>query len=111
MVVEVDDDCPEPIFALTVKNTAGTEIYGTNTLFSKQPAPTMKAGEQHEVDFTFDLDLMPGHYFFLIWVHPFRPAKNWSCCNDATTPSTSRSMALTGPLASRTSMRPSPRDR
>ncbi len=34
MVVEADDDCPEPIFALTVKNTAGTEIYGTNTLFS-----------------------------------------------------------------------------
>jgi hypothetical protein len=63
-VVETDDDCPEPIFALTVKNTAGMEIYGTNTLFSKQPAPAMKAGEQREVDFTFDLDLMPGHYFF-----------------------------------------------
>jgi ABC-type polysaccharide/polyol phosphate transport system ATPase subunit len=63
MVVESDDDCPEPIFALTVKNTAGVEIYGTNTLFSKQPAPRMKAGEQHEVDFTFDLNLMPGHYF------------------------------------------------
>jgi ABC-type polysaccharide/polyol phosphate transport system ATPase subunit len=64
MVVEADDDCPEPIFALTVKNTAGTEIYGTNTLFSKQPVKAIKAGEQHEVDFTFDLDLMPGHYFF-----------------------------------------------
>ena len=64
MVVETDDDCPEPIFALTVKNTAGVEIYGTNTLFSKQPAPAMKAGARHEVDFTFDLDLMPGHYFF-----------------------------------------------
>jgi len=63
MAVETDDGCPEPIFALTVKNTAGVEIYGTNTLFSKQPAPAMKAGEQHEVDFTFDLDLMPGHYF------------------------------------------------
>jgi lipopolysaccharide transport system ATP-binding protein len=64
MVVAADDDCPEPIFALTVKNTAGVEIYGTNTLFSKQPAPALKADEQHEVDFTFDLDLMPGHYFF-----------------------------------------------
>jgi lipopolysaccharide transport system ATP-binding protein len=63
MVVETDDNCPEPIFALTIKNTAGVEIYGTNTLFSKQPAPALKAGEQHEVDFTFDLDLMPGHYF------------------------------------------------
>jgi ABC-type polysaccharide/polyol phosphate transport system ATPase subunit len=64
MVVEADDACPEPIFALTIKNTAGVEIYGTNTLFSKQPAPALKAGEKHEVDFTFDLDLMPGHYFF-----------------------------------------------
>jgi lipopolysaccharide transport system ATP-binding protein len=63
MVVEADDDCPEPIFALTVKNTAGVEIYGTNTLFSKQPAPALKTGEQREVDFAFDLDLMPGHYF------------------------------------------------
>jgi ABC-type polysaccharide/polyol phosphate transport system ATPase subunit len=63
MVVETDDNCSEPIFALTIKNTAGVEIYGTNTLFSKQPAPALKAGEQHEVDFAFDLDLMPGHYF------------------------------------------------
>ena len=63
MVAEGYDDFPEPVFALTVKNTAGVEIYGTNTLFSKQPAPGMKAGERHVVDFTFDLDLMPGHYF------------------------------------------------
>lgn len=64
MVVKTDDACPEPIFALTIKNTAGVEIYGTNTLFSQQPAPALKAGEPHEVDFTFDLNLMPGHYFF-----------------------------------------------
>jgi ABC-type polysaccharide/polyol phosphate transport system ATPase subunit len=64
MVVEADDACPEPIFALTIKNTAGVEIYGTNTLFSKQPASALEAGEQHEVAFTFDLNLMPGHYFF-----------------------------------------------
>ncbi|HTB80558.1 MAG TPA: ABC transporter ATP-binding protein [Opitutaceae bacterium] len=63
MVVEANDDYPEPVFALTIKNTAGVEIYGTNTLFSKQPAAGMKAGERHVVDFTFDLDIMPGHYF------------------------------------------------
>ncbi|HTQ30684.1 MAG TPA: ABC transporter ATP-binding protein [Opitutaceae bacterium] len=63
MVVEAKDDFPEPVFALTIKNTAGVEIYGTNTFFSKQPAPSMKAGEQHVIDFSFDLDLMPGHYF------------------------------------------------
>lgn len=64
MVAQADDDHPEPVFALTIKNTAGMEIYGTNTLFSKQPAAAMKAGEQYVVDFAFDLDLMPGHYFF-----------------------------------------------
>jgi ABC-type polysaccharide/polyol phosphate transport system ATPase subunit len=64
MLAEAFEDLHEPIFALTIKNTSGVEIYGTNTLFSKQPAPPMKMGEIREVDFTFDLNLMPGHYFF-----------------------------------------------
>jgi len=63
MTVEAREDLHEPLFALTIKNTAGVEIYGTNTLFSRQPAPPMKTGERREVDFTFDLNLMPGHYF------------------------------------------------
>jgi lipopolysaccharide transport system ATP-binding protein len=63
MTVEANDPCPEPIFALTVKNTAGVEIYGTNTLFSAQPAPPMNIGERYRVDFTFDLNVMPGEYF------------------------------------------------
>jgi len=63
MVVEALEDLHEPILALTIKNTAGVEIYGTNTLFSKQPAPAMKTGARREVDFTFDLNLMSGHYF------------------------------------------------
>ena len=63
MLVEAHDDFPEPIFALTVKNMAGVEIYGTNTLFSKQLAQPIKAGELREVVFVFDLDLLPGHYF------------------------------------------------
>jgi ABC-type polysaccharide/polyol phosphate transport system ATPase subunit len=64
MLVEAREDLPEPIFALTIKNTAGVEIYGTNTLFSGQPARPIKAGELREVTFAFDLDLLPGHYFF-----------------------------------------------
>jgi teichoic acid transport system ATP-binding protein len=63
MVVEAFEDLHEPIYALTVKNTAGVEIYGTNTLFSKQPTPAMKTGEAREVDFIFPLDLMHGNYF------------------------------------------------
>lgn len=63
MVVEGYDDFSEPIFALTIKNMAGVEIYGTNTLYSKQLPPPLKAGERREVTFSFDLNLMPGHYF------------------------------------------------
>jgi ABC-type polysaccharide/polyol phosphate transport system ATPase subunit len=63
MVVEAEDNYPEPIFALTVRNRAGIEIYGTNTLFSRQPAPPMQAGDRREVRFTLDLNLMPGPYF------------------------------------------------
>ncbi len=63
MTVESRECLHEPIFALTLKNTSGVEIYGTNTLFSRQPAPPMKSGERRLVDFTFPLDLMPGSYF------------------------------------------------
>lgn len=63
MRVEAHEDFPEPIFALTIKNIAGVEIYGTNTLYGQQPAPAIAAGSQREVDFSFDLNLMPGHYF------------------------------------------------
>ncbi len=63
MRVEAAEDLPEPIFALTIKNTAGVEIYGTNTLYSGQPAQPIKTGELREVTFAFDFDLLPGHYF------------------------------------------------
>ena len=63
MIVEATESVAEPIFALTIKNTAGVEIYGTNTFFSKQPAAAIKAGERREVNFAFDANLMPGHYF------------------------------------------------
>jgi lipopolysaccharide transport system ATP-binding protein len=63
MVVEGYDVFPEPIFALTIKNAAGVEIYGTNTLYSKQMSPPLEAGDRREVSFSFDLNLMPGHYF------------------------------------------------
>jgi len=63
MLVEASEDFPEPILALTIKNTAGVEIYGTNTLYSKQLAQPIKTGELREVTFAFDLDLLPGHYF------------------------------------------------
>jgi ABC-type polysaccharide/polyol phosphate transport system ATPase subunit len=63
MIVEARERLPEPIYALTVKNVAGVEIYGTNTLFSSQPAPSIDVGDRRVVTFSFNIDLMPGHYF------------------------------------------------
>ena len=61
--VEANEVFQDPIFALTIKNVAGVEIYGTNTLFGNQPAAPMQPGTQREVDFAFNMDLMPGNYF------------------------------------------------
>jgi hypothetical protein len=66
MNVEAREDFPEPIFALTIKNITGVEIYGTNTLFSRQPAAALRAGERREVEFSFNLSLLPGHYFISV---------------------------------------------
>lgn len=63
MVVESREALHEPIYALTIKSSSGVEIYGTNTLFSRQPAPALRGGEKREVDFILPLDLMPGSYF------------------------------------------------
>lgn len=63
MVAETKTDVDAPIFALTLKNTAGVEIYGTNTLFNGQPAPPMRAGQRAEAVFRFPLNVMPGEYF------------------------------------------------
>jgi len=63
MVVEAREHYPEPIYAFTLKNTQGVEIYGTNTLFSQQPAAPIGPGESCEIDFVFKLALPAGAYF------------------------------------------------
>ena len=66
MVVVAREDFSEPIFALTIKNVAGVEIYGTNTLYGQQPAAPITPGAEREINFSFDLNLMPGHYFLSV---------------------------------------------
>jgi teichoic acid transport system ATP-binding protein len=63
MMVEALENLADPIFALTIKSQSGVEVYGTNTLFSKQPSRPMGATECREIVFDFALNLMPGHYF------------------------------------------------
>ena len=53
----------ETIYALTLKNAQGQEIYGTNTFFQGKATPRMPAGTRFRVTFELDLNLLPGHYF------------------------------------------------
>jgi ABC-type polysaccharide/polyol phosphate transport system ATPase subunit len=72
MEVESLEYFTDPIFALTLKNAAGVEVYGTNTFFAKQPARPISPGERRTLSFNFDFNVMPGHYFLSFgFVHFF----------------------------------------
>ncbi len=59
-----------PIYAMTLKSISGQEVYGTNTLFSRQPAPDIEAGGEMCVSFEQPLNLMAGEYFVSLgWTH------------------------------------------
>lgn len=53
----------EPIYAMTIKDLKGQDVYGTNTLFSRQNAPALDVGESRVVRFRFPANLIAGEYF------------------------------------------------
>ncbi len=63
MTVLAHEPIADPIYALTLKNTSGVDVYGTNTLFSQQPAPEISPGKVQQIDFSFPLNLPAGTYF------------------------------------------------
>jgi len=68
-VCQAGIDVQEPIYALTLKNVNGQEIFGTNTYFQNQTPPNVLAGTQTEAIFDLQLNVMPGVYFISLgWV-------------------------------------------
>ena len=66
---EAQQDILEPIYALTLKDIRGQEIYGTNTYFQNQTPPTVPAGAKVEASFALQLNVLPGVYFISLgWV-------------------------------------------
>jgi ABC-type polysaccharide/polyol phosphate transport system ATPase subunit len=64
-VTEISD----PIYALTLKDVRGQEIYGNNTYFQNQTPPPVAAGASVEVTFSTQLNVQPGVYFISLgWV-------------------------------------------
>lgn len=59
----------DPIYALTLKDVRGQEIYGTNTYFQNQSPPSVPAGAETDVVFDLQLNVQPGVYFISLgWV-------------------------------------------
>ncbi len=59
----------DPIYALTLKDIRGQEIFGTNTYFQNQTPPAVPAAGQSEAVFDLQLNVLPGVYFISLgWV-------------------------------------------
>ncbi len=69
LVCEARELIPDPIYALTLKDVRGQEIYGTNTYFQNQTPPAVGAGTRTEAVFDLQLNVLPGVYFISLgWV-------------------------------------------
>lgn len=62
MKVQFREDVDNPIFALTIKDSKGTEIAGTNTMFEKKDIGKVYAGQKYEISFKQRLLLQSGSY-------------------------------------------------
>ncbi len=65
-LAEAKNDIPEPLYALTVKNVMGQDVYVTNTFYRGVPVAPLPAGGRHQVVFALELNLMPGEYFISV---------------------------------------------
>lgn len=53
----------DPIYAVTIKDVRGQEIFGTNTFFQNLPQRPVRSGERADVEFDVQLNILPGIYF------------------------------------------------
>jgi ABC-type polysaccharide/polyol phosphate transport system ATPase subunit len=62
----------KPIYALTIRDTKGQQIYGQNTLFSKLPTNDLKEGEKIKITFQLTANLGDGKYLISLGVTRFK---------------------------------------
>jgi ABC-type polysaccharide/polyol phosphate transport system ATPase subunit len=62
----------KPIYALTIRDTKGQQIYGQNTLFSKLPTNDLKEGEKIKITFQLSANLGDGKYLISLGVTRFK---------------------------------------
>ncbi len=75
MRVKIHRDLEAPIFALSIKNSKGVEITGTNTMFEKAFLDGAAAGEEKEITFTQKMRLQGGDYLISLGVTGYEKDK------------------------------------
>ena len=66
------EDCPIPIYGLTLKTLDGVEIYGMNSFFSKIKTRNKKKTEIAIIKFTLPINLNNGDYFISLGLAEFK---------------------------------------
>ena len=62
MKVRFHQDLQDPIFAFTIKDTQGTEVTGTNTMYENVSSGPVKKGDEKTVTFTQNMNLQGKSY-------------------------------------------------
>lgn len=62
MKVHFNSDLQDPIFAFTIKDTQGTEITGTNTMYENISSGPVKTGDEKIITFTQNMNLQGKTY-------------------------------------------------
>ncbi len=63
IVCEARSPIPDPIYAVTIKDVRGQEVFGTNTYFRGEHMPAVETGMAAHAIFRLRLNLMPGFFF------------------------------------------------
>ena len=69
--VYTNNKIEKPIYAMTIKDAKGQQVYGQNTHFSKQQVESLSAGERVQVKFQQYANLGGGDYFISIGLTRF----------------------------------------
>ncbi len=70
--VHYNEDIDDPIFAYTIKDTRGTEITGTNSMYERVAVEPRKAGQADVVTYVQEVNLQGGEYLISFGLTGYR---------------------------------------
>ena len=71
-VVAGKEPIRKPIYAMTIRDTKGQQVYGQNTLFSKTPTNDLENGKKIKITFQLSANLGAGKYLICFGVTRFQ---------------------------------------